>query len=86
MELSEYAINDKGDLVYIPPFRQDKSPRTYMVWGISKWGFVHGVGSYINRHTYHEDCVIHQINSPSYEEIVKYYEDLNRFRNGRNDK
>lgn len=83
MELSEYAINDEGSLVYIPKYSQTDSPRTYKVWGIGEWGLIHGVGAYINREQYYrKGHKIHIIDVPSYYDYIKYYNNLNKFRDG----
>ena len=75
MELSKYAINSEGRLVYVGHL-----DLTYTVWGIGEYGLCHGAGAYLKRT---KDQIV--INEPTYQEMERHFDNLdkfNRFLNG----
>ena len=55
MELSQYSIGEGGGIFYSPPEIRRKDgtiylpERHYRVWGVSKHGFHHGVGAFLDK-------------------------------------
>lgn len=75
METTKYAIDIEGRLVYV-----GHEEKTYSVWGIGQYGLCHGVGAYLKRT---QDQIV--INEPTYQEMERYFDNLdefNKFLNG----
>ena len=69
MELTQYAIDSEGKLVYV-----GVKGKTYTVWGIGEYGLCHGVGAFFKR-----TSAQILINKPDYNEIQRYYDNLDEF-------
>jgi len=70
MELSHYAIDSNGVLVY----HSFVSHNNYIVWGVGRYGLLHGVGAYLTR-----DNKSFIINPISLMDIEAYYKGFDKF-------
>lgn len=75
MELSHYAITDDNRFIYVHKPIKNIISKEYTVWGIGEHGFLHGAGSFLKK----ESIDRFVFDSPSYEEIERYYYLINKF-------
>lgn len=69
METTKYAIDSEGRLVYV-----GHGEKTYTVWGVGEYGLCHGAGAYLKRT---QDQIV--INEPTYQEMERYFDNLDKF-------